>query len=160
MSVAQGSIAYLCIERCSTLFILLSRQLSRVTKMFQWPNHLPSQGTTLQTIRAAAGIIYRAAILMKLDESGERTPNGIETALGQCEPSERGESGRQTKCRMCPTACIRSPEEATRFPCGEAHTRGRKFELSGYYYRRQSTRHGVSRSAGKFFASRTASIHP
>jgi hypothetical protein len=32
--------------------------------------HLAAQGAALHTITAAAGIIYRAAIWMKLDESG------------------------------------------------------------------------------------------
>jgi hypothetical protein len=38
--------------------------------------HLAAQGAALHTITAAAGIIYRAAIWMKLDESGPRR-NGL-----------------------------------------------------------------------------------
>ena len=45
-------------------------------KMVRWPNQgvvtwsiLPVQGAAIHTIRAAAGVIYRATILMRLDES-------------------------------------------------------------------------------------------
>jgi hypothetical protein len=42
--------------------------------------HLAAQGAALHTIRAAAGVIYRAAIWMKLDESGRVERKDVERA--------------------------------------------------------------------------------
>ena len=42
--------------------------------------HLAAQGAALHTITAAAGIIYRAAIWMKLDESGPVERKDVERA--------------------------------------------------------------------------------
>jgi hypothetical protein len=36
-----------------------------------YPEHLAAQGAAIHTIRAAAGVLYRAALMMKLDVSSQ-----------------------------------------------------------------------------------------
>jgi hypothetical protein len=42
--------------------------------------HLVAQGAALHTIRAAAGVIYRATMMMKLDESSPVERKDVERA--------------------------------------------------------------------------------
>ena len=42
--------------------------------------HLAAQGAAIHTIRAAAGVIYRATVLMKLDESSSVERKDVERA--------------------------------------------------------------------------------
>ena len=45
--------------------------------------HLASQGAAFHTIRAAAGVIYRATIMMKLDEFSPVERKDVECAAKQ-----------------------------------------------------------------------------
>ena len=71
--------------------------------------HLAAQGAALHTLRGAAGIIYRAAIWMKLDESGPVERKEVERAAkrwshrsyrnASCRcPQETDKEFRQTTC--------------------------------------------------------------
>ena len=71
--------------------------------------HLAAQGAALHTLRGAAGIIYRAAIWMKLDESGPVERKEVERAAkrwahrsyrnASCRgPQQTDKEFRQTTC--------------------------------------------------------------
>src|SRR6266702_7272333 len=71
--------------------------------------HLAAQGAALHTITAAAGIIYRAAIWMKLDESGPVERKDVERAAKRWAhrsyrnassrgPEQTDQEFRQTTC--------------------------------------------------------------
>ncbi len=72
--------------------------------------HLAAQGAALRTITAAAGIIYRAAIWMKLDESGPVERKDVERAAERWAhrsyrnansrgPEQTDKEFRQTRCK-------------------------------------------------------------
>lgn len=72
--------------------------------------HLAAQGATLHTIRAAAGTIYRATTLMKLDESGPVEQKDVERAAKRWAhrwyrnasgrgPEQTDKEFRQTTCK-------------------------------------------------------------
>jgi integrase/recombinase XerD len=71
--------------------------------------HLAAQGAAIHTIRAAAGVVYRAAMTMKLDESSPVERKDVERAAKQCAhrwyrnassrgPEQTDKEFRQTTC--------------------------------------------------------------